>query len=187
MFCLLCCSHQLQPPQASTARAHGGSHSALLGWTASPEAEGDSGILQQISIPATATRAILSFWYFPSSTDNGSDRQEVWVLDTNLNKLAEVLYVIDANNQAWVPVGYDMTQFIGKTVDYYLKNTGIPVNFLSTPYGPRSRIESPCAFVIAFRIAPSTTSSMLFPYTPARIWNATVGSDDSAASICCGK
>src|SRR5438270_2249004 len=53
-------SRGVQPAQASTVRAHGGSHSALLGWTASPEAEGDSGILQQVSIPATATRAILS-------------------------------------------------------------------------------------------------------------------------------
>jgi phospholipase C len=107
-------------PKVSTARAHSGKYSALLGHTSSPEVNGNSYVYQTISIPDTATKATLQFFYWPATNDTIQYAyQEVLIQNTSGTTLATVLKVAN-NSQGWKEVVYDMTKFAGQTLRVYL-------------------------------------------------------------------
>jgi hypothetical protein len=56
-------------PFTTTVQKHSGAYSAQLGASSGSEPNGDSSLYQAITIPSTATKATLTFWYWPSTTD----------------------------------------------------------------------------------------------------------------------
>ena len=106
-------------PVLTTAQAHSGSYSVLLGSTTGAEPYGDSAVMQTVSIPASATSAWVSFWYWPATTDMiYYDWQELQVRDLNGNVLAQALRVC-ANTQTWTQGDFDLSRFTGKTVQLW--------------------------------------------------------------------
>ena len=106
-------------PTISTAQAHSGSYSALLGKTTEPEVDGSSSIYQTITVPSTATQATLTFWYWPGTDDTITYAyQEALIQNTSGTTLAKVLKVA-SNAKAWTQVTYDLTSHKGKTIRVY--------------------------------------------------------------------
>jgi hypothetical protein len=56
----------LNDTSVSTAQAHSGTYSALIGTTAKPEINGTAGLCQTVTVPASAT---LTFWVYEGTTD----------------------------------------------------------------------------------------------------------------------
>jgi hypothetical protein len=101
-------------PTASTAQAHTGTYSALVGNVANPEPKGDSSLYQQLTVPAGASE--LSFWYWPFAHDViVSDWQDAYVTDSSGKVLATIFHQ-ESNNQTWTNQTFDMTPYVGQTV-----------------------------------------------------------------------
>lgn len=106
-------------PAISTAQAHSGKYSALLGHVAKPEVKGDSYIHQDIAIPSRIAKATLQFFYWPATNDSIQYAyQEVLIQDTTGKTLATVLKVAN-NSQGWKEVVFDLTAYAGQTVRLY--------------------------------------------------------------------
>lgn len=86
-----------------------------------------SSVRQRVAIPAASSSATLSFWYWPATADYAhNDVQEALILDVNGRVLATVLRTL-SNAQSWQYVSFDMTPFVGRTVDLYFNvlNNGV--------------------------------------------------------------
>jgi hypothetical protein len=102
-------------PIDSTMHAHSGRSSLRCGATYN-EPNGDSYGYQSVDIPAGATSATLSFWYYPQTSDTlPYDYQEALVLDPNGNVLATVFHQAD-NSRVWTQASADLSRFAGQTV-----------------------------------------------------------------------
>jgi hypothetical protein len=109
-------------PTISTVQKHSGSFSALAGASSGSEPNGDDFLYQSITIPSTATKATLTFWYWPSTTDTITyDWQEAQVQNTSGTMLAQIMKVC-SNAQAWTQVTYDLTSYKGQTIRIYLND-----------------------------------------------------------------
>ncbi|HYM78292.1 MAG TPA: hypothetical protein VE377_20130 [Candidatus Dormibacteraeota bacterium] len=109
-------------PAVSTVQKHSGSFSALAGASSGSEPNGDDFLYQTITIPSTATKATLTFWYWPSTTDTITyDWQEAQVQNTTGTMLAQILKVC-SNTQAWTQVTYDLTSYKGQTIRVYFND-----------------------------------------------------------------
>ncbi len=104
----------------STAKAHSGSASAVLGTLTGSEPFGDSTLTQALTLPSGTST--LSFWYWPASTDSlcsGSgcvyDWQEAQLRSTSGATLA-TLFKLDSNAQAWTQVTVNTSPYAGQTV-----------------------------------------------------------------------
>ena len=106
-------------PTVSSAEAHSGSYSALLGKTTTPEVDGNSSISQAIAIPSTANKVTLTFWYWPGTDDTITYAyQECLIQNTSGTTLATALKVA-SNTKTWTQVTYDLTSYKGKTIRVY--------------------------------------------------------------------
>ena len=124
----------VNPPATSTAQAHSGNASALLGVVQPASASaGESNLAQTVTIPATGTTT-LSFWYRPSTSDqicSGSscqyDWQEAQIQSTSGQTLASV-FKSNSNSQSWTQVTFDMTPYAGQNVVLWFNvhNDGTP-------------------------------------------------------------
>lgn len=87
-----------------------------------------SSVAQVMSIPATATTASISFWYYALSTDpaGGLDRQELILLNPWTNATVAVLWRVTQNIGAWQSLTFDLTPYIGQTLMIYFnaRNSG---------------------------------------------------------------
>ena len=111
-------------PTASTVQKHTGSYSALLGGSAAPEPNGDSSIYQTVSIPANVTKATLTYWYWPFSTDTITyDWQEAQIRNSSGTLLAQIMKIC-SNTRAWTQVTFDLTPYKGQTVQLYFNAHG---------------------------------------------------------------
>jgi len=110
-------------PRYSTDRARSGSRSMLLGIPpAAPDTQCTSAIWQPVTIPAEATSAILSFWYWPWSQDTiANDWQEVQVRDAGFNVLETLMQVNESNGPSdpWRKHAFDVTRYAGQTIYIY--------------------------------------------------------------------
>jgi hypothetical protein len=110
-------------PSATTAKAHSGSSSALLGVLSGTEPSGDSTLTQTFTVPpGTST---LTFWYLPGTTDStcsGSgctfDWQEAQLRSTSGATLASI-FKSNSNSGTWTQVSFDTTSYAGQTVVLY--------------------------------------------------------------------
>jgi hypothetical protein len=111
-------------PFVETVQKHNGTHSAQLSASSGTEPNGDSSIYQTISIPSTATKATLTFYYWPATTDTITyDWQEARVQNTSGTMLAQIMKVC-SNAMAWTPVTYDLTSYKGQTIRIYFNDHG---------------------------------------------------------------
>ncbi|MGH9643957.1 MAG: hypothetical protein ACRD3Q_16235 [Terriglobales bacterium] len=109
-------------PTISTVQKHSGTHSVLDGASSGSEPNGDDYLYQSITIPSTATKATLTFWYWPATTDTITyDWQEAQVQNSSGATLAQVMKVCQ-NTQAWTQVTYDLTSYKGQTIRIYFND-----------------------------------------------------------------
>jgi hypothetical protein len=109
-------------PTISTAQKHSGTYSALDGASSGSEPNGDDFLYQTITIPSSATKATLTFWYWPATTDTITyDWQEAQVQNTSGATLAQIMKVC-SNAQAWTQVTYDLTSYKGQTIRIYFND-----------------------------------------------------------------
>jgi len=109
-------------PTISTVQKHSGTYSALDGASSGGEPNGDDFLYQTITIPGTATKATLTFWYWPATTDTITyDWQEAQVQNTSGATLAQIIKVC-SNAQAWTQVTYDLTSYKGQTIRIYFND-----------------------------------------------------------------
>lgn len=106
-------------PILSSAHEHGGTTSLRCGATSAqgqPEPNGDSYAYQTVSIPADATQATLSFWYYAKTYDSITyDWQDAQVLDESYNLLVNVFHMAD-NSQVWKQKMVDLSAYRGRTL-----------------------------------------------------------------------
>jgi hypothetical protein len=102
-------------PTISTARAHTGTYSALLGYTpSSGEPNGDSWIQQQFTVPAAG--GTLSFWVWEFTTDSITyDWQTCQLRNTSGGTLATI-FKEASNAQTWVQKSYSLANWKGQTI-----------------------------------------------------------------------
>jgi len=108
-------------PSLSTAQAHSGTDSVLLGTagTFGTEPNGNSSMYQTVTIPASASNATLSFWYYGGTTDSiRYDWQEAQIRTTSGKKLAQVMKVA-ANAQSWTQVTFNLSAYRGQTIELW--------------------------------------------------------------------
>jgi endonuclease G, mitochondrial len=114
-------------PIVSTAHVHSGSSSLRCGATTGSgvtEPDGDSFAYQAIAIPATASKATLSFWYYAATTDSIQyDWQDAQIRDSGGNVLLSIFHMAD-NSQTWKQQVVDLTAFKGRTVQIYFNAHG---------------------------------------------------------------
>jgi len=111
-------------PFIETTQVHSGTYAAQLSASSGSEPNGDSSIYQTITIPSTATKATLTFYYWPSTTDTITyDWQEAQVQNTSGTMLAQI-FKVDSNAMAWTPVTYDLTSYKGQTIRIYFNDHG---------------------------------------------------------------
>ncbi|HWW14702.1 MAG TPA: hypothetical protein VN310_08585 [Candidatus Dormibacteraeota bacterium] len=111
-------------PFIETSTVHSGADAAQLSASSGNEPNGDSSIYQTITIPSTATKATLTFYYWPSTTDTITyDWQEAQVQNTSGTMLAQIMKVC-SNAMAWTPVTYDLTSYKGQTIRIYFNDHG---------------------------------------------------------------
>jgi hypothetical protein len=109
-------------PFTTTIQKHAGTYSAQVGASSGGEPNGDSSLSQTITIPSTATKATLTFWYWPSTTDTITyDWQEAQVQNTSGALLAPILKVC-SNAHVWTQVNYDLTPYKGQTIRIYFND-----------------------------------------------------------------
>jgi hypothetical protein len=109
-------------PTIATVQKHAGTYSALVGASSGSEPNGDDNMYQTITIPSTATKVTLTFWYWPSTTDTITyDWQEAQVQNSSGALLAQILKVC-SNTQAWTQVTYDLTSYKGQTIRIYFND-----------------------------------------------------------------
>jgi len=109
-------------PFTTTVQKHSGTYSAQLGASSGSEPNGDSSLYQAITIPSTATKATLTFWYWPSTTDTITyDWQEAQVRNSSGATLAQIMKVA-SNTQVWTQVTYDLTTYKGQTIRVYFND-----------------------------------------------------------------
>jgi len=107
------------PTSVVTTRKHSGGYSARLSSSVQPEPMGDSFMYQTISIPSTARRATLTFWYWPSTADTiRYDWQEAEVQNAAGTKLAQIMKVA-SNSHNWTKKTFDLTPYRGQTIRLY--------------------------------------------------------------------
>ena len=103
-------------PAASKTQAHGGTYSALIGTTSTPEVNGTKAVCQTVTVPAGAT---LTFWVYEGTDDTISYvDQEADVLNTSGTKLAQ-LYSEAKSTGGWVQKSFSMSAYAGQTVQLY--------------------------------------------------------------------
>jgi hypothetical protein len=111
-------------PFIETTQKHSGTYAAQLSASSGSEPNGDSSIYQTITIPSTATKATLTFYYWPSTTDTITyDWQEAQVQNTSGTTLAQIMKVC-SNAMAWTTVTYDLTSYKGQTIRIYFNDHG---------------------------------------------------------------
>jgi hypothetical protein len=101
-------------PVVTTAQAHSGTHSALLGTVSGPEPNGNGSFYQQITVPAAG--GTLSYWWWGGTTDSITfDWQDAYVTNTSGTILATISHTC-ANTGSWVHKTFDMAPYVGQTV-----------------------------------------------------------------------
>jgi cell division septation protein DedD len=112
----------------TTAQAHSGSYSALIGTTAKPEVDGTAGLCQTVTVPSAAT---LTFWVYEGTTDTIEYvDQEADILSTSGSQITQLYSEADTTN-GWVEKSFSLGSYAGETVQLYF---GVKGNGYSKDY-----------------------------------------------------
>ena len=101
----------------TTAKPHSGSYSELSGKTSTPEINGDAGVCQQVTIPASG--GYLTFYYYLGTNETSTTYayQEADLLDSNGN-VVHNFYTV-ANSNGWTKKTYSVNAYAGQTLWLY--------------------------------------------------------------------
>ncbi len=113
----------------TTERAHSGARSAVVGITDPAQDQFTySSAAQKVTIPANATKATLSAWVYPVSSDIPSgDVQITMILDANFRVLQQLNTMLK-NDQTWQQQTFDVTAYRGQTIYVYFGAVNVRVN-----------------------------------------------------------
>jgi Ca2+-binding RTX toxin-like protein len=100
-------------PTVTTAQAHSGTYSMLVGGSPSDLGIGSSTVTQQFTVPDAG--GTLSFWYRPYGAYAYS-WQRIELQDVTGNTTYAILLFADENTQTWTNVTYDVSSFAGQTM-----------------------------------------------------------------------
>ncbi len=101
-------------PTRATTVAHSGSYSLQVGSSSSQQ--GDAIANQMLTIPASATSATLSFYYWPASNDSISYAwQEADILNSS-GQVIQQLFHKNTNDRAWIQLTFDLSTYAGQTI-----------------------------------------------------------------------
>ena len=107
------------PAGYSTDEAHSGKRSMRLGiLPGQTDAYAYSSVYQEITIPADAAGATLSFWYVPHTEDSSGDLQQVILYSTSWLRLETVLQVL-SDDGVWIHHTLDVSDYAGQTLYLY--------------------------------------------------------------------
>jgi len=100
-----------------------------LGITDQGDAKSYSSVYQTVTIPASAARAMLSFWYYPLCQDYTAeyDWQEVILYTPSWGFITRAMGKICSNSQTWTHHTFDLSAYKGQTIILYFNvyNDGI--------------------------------------------------------------
>ncbi len=105
-----------------TTRPHTGSYSAYLGGYNN----GTDTIYQQITIPASATSATLSYWWYMTTQESSHpwDYLYVQILNSSGGLLGTVQTLNDSSTKnTWTHPSFDVSAYRGQTIRVYFKAT----------------------------------------------------------------
>jgi hypothetical protein len=101
-------------PRRSQSVAHSGNYSLKVGNSSGQQ--GDSIAYQMVTIPSSARKALLSFYYWPASNDSSTyGWQEADVVDSSGNVLQQ-LFLNTTNDKVWVQMTFDLSIYSGQTI-----------------------------------------------------------------------
>jgi hypothetical protein len=120
--------------ERSTDQAHTGQWSMLIGSEILPNQTSYASIWQTVSIPIEANHVLLTFLYWPVSDDPSGDLQRGLIYDRDLNQPLATLFTTRSNARAWIPVTFDMSPWLGQTVNVYLGVTNDGDGLLTRMY-----------------------------------------------------
>jgi hypothetical protein len=103
----------------STNQAHSGQWSMLIAQSVLPGQISYASARQLVAIPADATRATLTFWYWPVSADTSGDTQWVLIFDQGMHNILATVFSTLSNAQTWTPVTFDVSPWIGQGINIY--------------------------------------------------------------------
>lgn len=101
----------------SSDQAHSGQRSMRIGIVSGANSRVYSSASQFVAIPAAATSATLSFWYYPLSGDLSGDLQLARLYE-NGNVVASIMRE-PSDARQWQYKQYDLTPFAGRTIQLY--------------------------------------------------------------------
>lgn len=103
--------------RVATYRPHTGSYSDLNGQVSSPEVNGDSGLCQQVTVPANGK---LTFWLYEGTNETSTTYayQEAALLDSTGAEIDNLFTEVKTTG-AWVQRTYDVSAYAGQTVWIY--------------------------------------------------------------------
>ncbi|GAC1393491.1 MAG: hypothetical protein NVSMB31_12940 [Vulcanimicrobiaceae bacterium] len=101
----------------STSRVHSGRYSSVSGYTSSPEINGDDGVCQQVTIPASGS---LSFWVYQGTNETSTTYafQEADLLNS-AGYVVKNFYTSVASTGGWVQKTYSLSGYAGQTLWIY--------------------------------------------------------------------
>jgi hypothetical protein len=106
-------------PVLVASGAHTGTYSARLGTPSGTQPRGDSSVYETVTVPSSASKATLSFWYWPASNDNVFfDWQTAQIRDTSGRNLAQI-FKTASNARTWTLRTFDLTAYRGKTIQLW--------------------------------------------------------------------
>jgi len=112
----------------TTAKAHSGTYSVLLGSTAKPEVNGTAGVCQTVTVPTGGT---LTFWVYEGTTDTISYVDQEADVESTSGAVLTQLYKEAATTNAWEEKSFSLSSYAGQTVHLYF---GVKGNGYSKDY-----------------------------------------------------
>jgi hypothetical protein len=107
------------PPEYVTDPVHTGAQSLALGITQGTNVSSYSSARQDVTIPAAAAEARLSFWFRAKVGDQaGADKMQLVLLNSDDTVLA-VLWTSSSSNPDWSQLTYDVTPWRGRPLQVY--------------------------------------------------------------------
>ncbi|MDE2483388.1 MAG: hypothetical protein KGN02_14520 [bacterium] len=103
--------------RVATYRAHTGKYSDLNGQVSTPEINGDSGLCQQVTVPANGK---LTFWLYEGTNETSTTYayQEADLLDAN-GAVIDNLFTEAKSTSGWTQRTYDVSAYAGQSVWIY--------------------------------------------------------------------
>ena len=114
----------LSRAEYTTTPVHTGQRALRLGIVDGINVYSFSSAMQGVSLPADASRATLSFWYYPISGDTLNDLQMVRLYENGV--LLASLMREPSNARQWLWREYDLSPYLGRTIQLYfgVRNDG---------------------------------------------------------------